>query len=196
MNTFDIILLSIGLGADVLSVCAAIGVRWHGPRQILRLSCHMGLFQFGMPLIGYLVGQQLAGALADFGRYIAAALVAAIGVKMLIEALRNRPGELDEAIDTAVEHALHMHPEDPTHGRSIIILSIATSLDALVAGFSLGIHDANIWSASAVIGLAAALMAIIGVLLGRFIGKALGRPAEFIGAGVLIALAVKFLFWA
>ena len=194
MTTLDIILLSIGLGADVLSVCAAIGVRWHGPRQIVRLATHMGLFQFGMPLIGYLVGQQLAGTLASFGRYLAAALVAAIGVKMFIEAWKNHAGEFDEAIDTAVEHALHMHPEDPTHGRSIIILSIATSLDALVAGFSLGIHDANIWSASVVIGIAAALMAIIGVLLGRFIGKALGRPAEFIGAGVLVALAIKFLF--
>ena len=194
MSLLTIILLAVGLGMDVMSVCAAIGVRWHGPRQILRLALAMGAFQFGMPILGYFIGLQLAGPLSQWGCYIASALLAALGVKMLIEAIRNRPASTADEIDVAVEHALHMHPEDPTHGHSLIILSIATSLDALVAGFSLGITDASIWSVCVIIGIASALMAVGGVLLGRFVGKMIGRPAEFVGAAVLIGLAIKFLF--
>jgi manganese efflux pump family protein len=196
MTLWIIILLAIGLGMDVLSVCAAIGVRWHGPRQMLRLSVAMGFFQFAMPLAGYFVGLQLAGPLAQWGRYVAAALLAGLGVKMLVEAIRNRPASTADEIDAVVEHALHMHPEDPTHGQSLIILSIATSLDALLAGFSLAIYDTSIWRVSVIIGIASALMAVVGVLLGRFVGKMIGRPAEFLGAAVLIGLAIKFLFVA
>lgn len=193
MNLLIIILLAVGLGMDVLSVCAAIGVRWNGWPQIARLSTAMGTFQFGMPLIGYFVGIQLAGPLAQWGRFVAAALLAGLGGKMLVEAIRNKPASTANEIDVAVEHALHMHPEDPTHGHSLIILSIATSLDALLAGFTLAIYDTNIWEASVIIGMVSAMMAIVGVMLGRFIGKALGRPAEFLGAFVLIGLAIKFV---
>jgi len=182
-----ILALAVGLGMDAMSVCMAVGVRWHGPRQKLRLAWHMGLFQFLMPILGWLAGRQLAGLLQSVGTYVAAALVFAVGAKMLYEAIRSRPGAV-------AEKELHLEPKDPTRGWSLVALSVATSIDALVAGFSLALKGGQIWRASIVIGLVAALMALAGVILGQKIGKALGRPAELVGAVVLMALAAWFLW--
>ena len=195
MDPLRILAVAVGLGTDAMSVCMGIGVRWHGRRQKFRLAWHMGLAQFAMPILGWLAGKQLAGLLSDVGRYVAAALVLGVGVKMLYEALRSRPGAVGERIEHAAEHELHVVPRDPTRGWSLVALSVATSIDALVVGFSLGVKGTGegILPVSIVIGVVAAMMALAGVTLGRRIGAALGRPAELIGAAVLIALAVSFL---
>jgi putative Mn2+ efflux pump MntP len=155
-----------------------------------------------MPMIGWLIGQSLAGVLQSVGTYIAAALVFAIGAKMLYETWKNHPGQVAEAeedfLEKTVEKVLHRHPKDPTRGWSLFVLAIATSLDALVVGFSLALKGmtgfASIWLPCIEIGIVAAVMSLSGALLGQYVGKAIGRPAEFIGALVLIALAVSFLF--
>ncbi|HQL74802.1 MAG TPA: manganese efflux pump, partial [Phycisphaerae bacterium] len=92
MSVYQIIAVAVGLGLDAMSVCMAVGVKWHGPRQKFRLAWHMGLFQFLMPVIGWAGGRQLAGLLEAYGRYIAAGLVFAVGVKMLYEALKGHTG--------------------------------------------------------------------------------------------------------
>ena len=186
--------LALGLGMDAMSVCAAVGVKWHGPRQKFRLAWHMGLFQFFMPILGWLGGRQLAHLLRDVGTYVAAGLVFAIGAKMLYEALRSRPGAVAEQAEHAVEAHLHVRPKDPTRGWSLVALSLATSIDALVAGVSLGLKGHDILSASLVIGMVAGLMALTGVVVGRRIGRAVGKPAEIVGAVVLIVLAGVFLW--
>jgi putative Mn2+ efflux pump MntP len=186
--------LAVGLGADAMSVCTAVGVRWHGPRQKFRLAWHMGLFQFLMPILGWLAGRKLASLLADYGRYVAAALVIGVGAKMLYEALKSRPGSVAEGAEQAVEKGLHVKAKDPTRGWSLVMLAVATSIDALVVGFSLGLRGGRIWQASIVIGLVAGLMALIGVELGRKLGAALGKRAEAVGAIVLIGLGAAF-FW-
>jgi len=186
--------IAVALGADAMSVCMGIGVRWHGPRQKFRLAWHMGLFQFLMPILGWLAGRELAELLAGVGQYVAAALVFLIGAKMLYEALRARPGAVAQETEHEVEKVLHAHPKDPTRGWSLIVLSVATSIDALVVGFSLGLKGAGIWQASLLIGVVAALMALAGVTIGRRLGQALGRPAEAVGAVILLALGVVFLW--
>lgn len=178
----------------MFSVSMAVGVRWHGRRQKFRLALHAGLFQFVMPLIGYALGSRLAGVLSRWGGYVAAALVMGVGAKMLIEAIRNQVGAAAEGVEHAVEKGLHISA-DPTKGWSLVVLSLATSIDALVVGFSLGIREgAAIWQASLLIGVTAALMALAGVMVGRRVGKALGRPAELVGGVVLIALGIAFLW--
>jgi putative Mn2+ efflux pump MntP len=194
MPILEVLALAVGLGADAMSVCAAVGVRWHGPRQKFRLAWHMGLYQFLMPVLGWLAGQRAAVLLKDFGRYAAAGLVMAVGAKMLYEALRSRPGSMAEGVEHAAEGALHVRRSDPTRGWSLVALSIATSIDALVVGFSLGLRGRGIWQASIVIGLVAGLMALIGVNLGQRAGAAFGRHAETAGAAVLIGLGVAFLW--
>lgn len=198
MHTHDVLAVAVGLGMDAMSVSAAIGVRWHGPGQTFRLAWHMGLFQFAMPILGWAAGQQLADLLEHVGSYVAAALVFAVGVKMLYEALRRRPGEVEVKVgqrtEQLVEKIARVQAQDPTKGWSLLVLSVATSLDALVVGFSLGIKgEGSIWLVSLVIGLVAAGMSLTGVLVGRRVGKALGPVAETVGAVVLMGLAVSFL---
>ncbi|MCK4601433.1 MAG: manganese efflux pump, partial [Phycisphaerae bacterium] len=118
MWLFNVIGVAIGLGMDVFSVSMAVGVRWHGRRQRFRLAWHAGLFQFAMPLVGYALGSQLADVLSPWAVYVAAALVAAVGMKMLLEALRARPG----AAVVGLTHAVAKGPRDqadPTRGWSL-----------------------------------------------------------------------------
>ncbi len=147
-----------------------------------------------LPLIGYALGSQLAGVLSRWAAYLAAILVAGVGVKMLIDAIcthhRQRVAEGDQSRDQGDKIA-----GDPTRGWSLIALSLATSMDALVVGFSLGIRAGEgIWRASLLIGVIAAAMALAGIVLGRRLGTALGRWAEIAGGAVLIALAATMLW--
>ncbi len=198
MNLINILAVAVALGMDAMSVSAAIGVQWHGPRQTFRLAWHMGLFQFLMSLLGWAGGSRLAEAVEHFGSYLAAALLFAVAAKMLYEAWRKHPGEVEEKVEAKaeqlVERIAHVHPKDPTRGWSLVVLSVATSLDALVVGFSLGIRGAGtIWLVSLVIGLVAAAMSLTGVQVGRRVGKALGSVAEVVGALVLMGLGLSFL---
>jgi putative Mn2+ efflux pump MntP len=189
MSLLEVLAIAVALGLDAMSVSAAIGVRWHGPRQRFRLAWHMGLFQFLMPVLGWLGGAQLASLLEKVGSYIAAALVFAVACKMLHEAVRSHPGAAEEAVAAAAR-------PDPTRGWSLMALSVATSLDALVVGFSLGLKGAEtiIWPSLA-IGVVAAAMSLAGVMIGKGLGARFGKPAEIAGAVVLMLLAVSFLVW-
>ena len=194
MWLFSVIGVAIGLGMDVLSVGMAVGVRWHGRGPRFRLAWHAGLFQFAMPLIGYALGSRLADVLSRWAGYVAALLVAAGGMKMRREARRARPGAAVVGLTHAVARGLRPQA-DPTRGWSLVVLSVATSIDALVVGFSLGLKEGPaIWQASLLIGVTASLMALVGITLGRRMGRALGRSAEMVGGAVLIALGVAFLW--
>jgi len=185
-----------------MSVCMGIGVRWHGPRQKFRMAWHMGLFQFLMPVLGWAIGTEMAGVLRTWGTYLAAALVFGVGAKMLYEAVKSHPGDVAERAEHAAEGTLHIKPKDPTRGWSLVFLSVATSLDALVVGFSLGLRpgehdrsllDPRILTASLIIGLVAATMALLGVIIGKTMGQKFGKSAEIIGAIILMALGVSFV---
>jgi len=190
MSLLETIAIAVALGLDAMSVSAAIGVRWHGPRQRFRLAWHMGLFQFLMPVLGWLGGAQLASLLEKVGSYVAAALVFAVACKMLHEAVKSHAGAAEDAMAPAAARP------DPTRGWSLVALSVATSLDALVVGFSLGLKGTTgiIWP-SLVIGVIAAAMSLAGVIIGKCLGDRFGKPAEIAGAVVLMLLAVSFLVW-
>jgi putative Mn2+ efflux pump MntP len=198
MSTLEVLAIAVALGLDAMSVSAAIGVRWHGPRQKFRLAWHMGLFQFLMPVLGWLGGAQLASLLDKIGSYVAAALVFAVAGKMLYEAVKSHPGAAEQAVATAPAEATATATSwpDPTRGWSLVALSVATSLDALVVGFSLGLKGASsiVWP-SLVIGVIAAAMSLAGVMVGKSLGDRFGKPAEIAGAVVLMLLAVSFLVW-
>jgi putative Mn2+ efflux pump MntP len=160
----------------------------------------MGLFQFLMPVLGWLAGAQLASLLEEVGSCVAAALVFAVAGKMLYEAVKSHPGAAQEAVATATTlaaaTATATSRPDPTRGWSLMALSVATSIDALVVGFSLGIKGTSsiVWP-SLVIGVVAAAMSLAGVMVGKSLGDRFGKPAEIAGAVVLMLLAVSFLVW-
>ena len=162
----------------------------------------MGLSQFLMPCIGFTIGKPLASVLSTYGKFAAAALVFGLGAKMLYEALNSHPGAVAEKVEEAEERLIAKMTTDPTRGWSLLAITVATSLDALVVGFSLGIKSgpaaSYTWSHllydSAIIGLIASLMALVGINIGQRLGKTFGKPAEIVGAIVLIALAIGFIF--
>lgn len=174
------LLVALGLAMDAFAVAIATGlvvVPLTG-RHVFRLSFHFGLFQFLMPVIGWAAGATLASRVGRFDHWIAFVLLGFIGGKMLWESFR---GEHEE------------RQGDPTRGLSLVMFSIATSLDALAVGVSLGCARVSIWLPSVIIGLVAGAMTMVGIRFGARLGKAVGRWAERGGGLVLIGIGAKML---
>jgi len=183
MTTLTLIGIAIGLAMDAFAVSIAAGLtlKTVDARQTFRLAWHFGLFQALMPIIGWLAGLSIEHWIAPVDHWIAFGLLAAIGGKMIYEALKD-------ADDDEVRRG------DPTKGWSLVLLSIATSIDALAVGLSLALLGVSIWWPAIVIGLVAGAFTVVGMQLGKRFGALLGRRMEVIGGIVLIAIGVKILF--
>jgi putative Mn2+ efflux pump MntP len=179
MISYQLLVIAVALGCDAFSVAIGVGSQGLSPRRIFRLAWHFALFQFLMPLIGLGIGETTAKSIGDAGIWIASGGLAIIGLRMAREGLRHPAHRIEQ--------------KDPTRGWSLIALSVSTSVDALVAGFSLGLIGAHILMACTVIGMVAGVMTATGMLLGAGAAKALGRWAEVGGGLVLIALAMIFV---
>jgi len=183
-----IILLSLGLAMDATAVSAARGVaaRRVLPAEVLRVALLFGGFQALMPLLGWLVGSQLGSALSDFDHWIAFGLLGAIGGKMLYEAW------------TSGERAAEDGP-DLFRFEILLVLAVATSIDALAVGITLPMLDAPFLLTLATIGIVTALSSAAGLLAGRHFGSAFGKRLDALGGLVLIGLGSKILIehlWA
>ena len=165
---------------DAFSVAIATGgiLGVVGRRQTFRLAFHFGLFQFMMPVIGWFAGVAVESLIADFDHWIALALLAYVGGKMIYESIVS--GDDDAK-------------GDPTRGMSLIALSVATSIDALAVGLSLGLIGVDVFGPAIVIGVVAAAMTALGLQIGRFAGRWLGPWMERVGGVVLIAIGVRIV---
>ncbi len=166
---------------DALAVALATGLALGevSARQTFRLSFHFGLFQFLMPVIGWMAGLTIESWIAGYDHWLAFGLLAAIGGKMIYESL------------TAMAKAADRR--DPTRGMSLVVLSVATSVDALAVGISLGVLHVRIWYPAVVIGIVACALTAAGMHVGRRLGGAFGRRMEVLGGLVLIGIGVKIL---
>ena len=182
MSFFELILLSLALGADAFSVALALGHRIKGFRPVFRLSWHFGLFQFLMPLVGWALGEVAAGIAGGFAPWAAFVLLAIIGGRMVWQFFRA--GDEQERKYQAL---------DPTRGWSLLVLSLATSMDALGVGIGLGLVASSLLVPCLVIGVTAAAMTAGGVLLGRLIGMVARRWAELIGGLILIGIGIQLV---
>lgn len=183
MNPVELAFLAIALAMDAFAVAVASGMvlATVGLRQTFRLSWHFGLFQALMPVIGWFLGQSVHAYIKDYDHWVAFALLTYIGVKMIRESFAE-----DEL----------RHRVDPTRGWALVVLSVATSIDALAVGLSLSMLRLSIWFPALVIGLVAAVFTGIGLHLGRTVSRArrLGRVAEWGGGTVLIAIGGRILW--
>jgi len=132
-----------------------------------------------MPIIGWLAGSTVQRHIAAYDHWIALALLAFVGGKMVYEALR---GEAEER-----------RAADPTRGWTLVMLSFATSIDALAVGLSLAMLRVSIWLPSVVIGVVCAAFTVTGMLLGWRLGRAWSRGAALGGGLVLIGIGVKIV---
>jgi putative Mn2+ efflux pump MntP len=172
--------IAVGLAMDALavSIVAGMTVPRVTPRHTFRIGFHFGLFQFLMPVIGWFAGRQFAGVVADYDHWVAFVLLAAIGGKMLCESCKEQK---------TMKH-------DPTRGWTLVALSVATSIDALVVGVTMALVGASsVWVAAVVIGLVAAAFSTFGIMCGARLGRRWSRWSEVIGGCVLISIGVKVL---
>jgi putative Mn2+ efflux pump MntP len=181
MDFLTLIGLAVALAMDAFAVALSAGVLLDPitGRQLFRLGFHFGLFQGIMPVIGWLAGIGLKQFVSVYAPWIAFLLLTFIGSKMIYEAVTDHDDK----------RALR----DPTRGMSMVMLSIATSIDALTVGFSLSLLGVSIWIPAVVIGIITAVLTVIGMLLGRRIGTIWGGRVEILGGAVLIGIGLKIL---
>ena len=185
MSFLELMAVAVALAMDAFAVAIAAGVALKvvTRRQTFRLAWHFGLFQAAMPVIGWFGGLLVRDYFLRFGHWIAFALLLYIGGHMLWEGLRH---DEDETC------------QDPTVGSRLIMLSVATSIDALAVGFSLAMLAIPIWTAAAVIGAVAFAFTAAGLHLGMLLGcrTRLGQHAEILGGLVLLGIGAKILWQA
>ncbi|MCF6187613.1 MAG: manganese efflux pump MntP family protein [Desulfobulbaceae bacterium] len=184
MDFLTLIGISVALAMDAFAVSLSAGVQLNPitPRQLFRLGFHFGLFQGMMPVIGWLAGIGLRQFVTVFAPWIAFGLLAFVGSKMIYEAVTDHDGSRERS--------------DPTRGMTMVMLSIATSIDALAVGLSLSLLGIEIWTPAISIGIITAALTICGMLLGRKIGTIWGGRVEIIGGLVLITIGLKILLQA
>jgi putative Mn2+ efflux pump MntP len=181
MSLVTIFLLAIGLGVDAFSVAIGISAANNHSRSwqpILRLASSFGMFQFVMPIIGWLAGLTVVGIIANYDHWVAFALLAYIGSKIIWEALKK-------------EEEKEMN--DQTKGLPLLLLSIATSIDALAVGFSFSLLKTDIILPALIIGVVCFLMTVTGMLFGKGLARIFGKKVGIFGGVVLITIGVKIL---
>lgn len=214
--------LAVGLAVDATVVAASISASLPRltHRHAFRLSWHFGLFQFAMPILGWLLGTQVIQYIDGWDHWAAFALLAGVGGHMVYGALKDRSegrgarseergarddttrgredaetrGHQEPAIPSP--HAPHpspLLPADPTRGWSLVVLSIGTSLDALAVGLALPLMHVKVWLVVSVIGVVTSLLVLVGMFAGKLAGTLLGRAAEVIGGLVLVGMGLKIL---
>lgn len=180
MDPLKLILISIGLAADAFAVSVAEGVvvreNLHG--HTARVSAMFGAFQGLMPILGWLAGGALRAMVAAVDGWVAFGLLAIVGGKMLLDAATGFESAVQRPASTTAR---------------LLVLAVATSIDAFAVGLSLAMLRVSIWAPAVVIALVTAAMSAAGVQAGNRVGAWVGRRAELVGGIVLLAIAVKIL---
>ena len=176
----EVLLLAVAMAMDAFTVCLVVASsgQTQGPGPAFRLSFHFGLFQFIMPVLGWLAGAEVERLIRNYDHWIAFALLAIVGLRMIKSAL-GREDDLQRS--------------DPSRGWMLVILSVAVSIDALAVGFTLGLLGISVWYPAILIGIVTGGLALVGLRIGRGLGARLGKPFEVIGGLVLVGIGVRIL---
>ena len=183
MGFLELFLLGVGLSMDAfaVSVCKGLAMKKATLKSQMTCGLWFGGFQALMPLIGFFLGAMFADAIKSFDHWIAFGLLALIGANMLKEAL-------EKECDCCEEHDADMSV------KTMFVMAVATSIDALAVGISLAMAgDVNIWAAIALIGVTTCGLSALGVKIGNIFGSRYEKKAEFAGGVILILLGLKIL---
>lgn len=180
MNWVNLLGIAVGLAMDAFAVSMAAGLAIGSvtPRHVFRVAFHFGLFQFMMPILGWLVGSTISSYVADYDHWLAFGLLSVIGGKMLFDAASGT-GKKTKS--------------DPTRGWVLVLLSVATSIDALAVGLSMAFLRVSVLLPCIVIGLVAASFSAVGIAFAGRILRRWGRAAEALGGCALILIGVRIL---
>jgi putative Mn2+ efflux pump MntP len=176
----------LGLGVALAMDCFAVtlgmacGSRGLTLKQAVRMASYFGGFQFVMPVIGWFAGDRLLRIIEHFDHWVAFGLLALIGGRMIWESF-----EMSEEEKAG--------RPDQTQGKRVLILALATSIDALAVGLSLGVVRTGILFPAAIIGVTSFVLTVAGAKLGPVVGRLVGKRAELAGGLILIGIGVKIL---
>lgn len=182
MGFAELFLIAVGLSMDAfaVSVCKGLGMKRMNVGQTAIIALFFGGFQAIMPLIGWIVGAQFAHFVSTYAHWIAFALLAFVGGKMLWDAF-HEDAESEEADGGKLDFA------------DLLMLAIATSIDALAVGVSFAFLDVNIVPSVLLIGVTTFVLSFAGVFIGHQFGSRWEKPATIIGGVVLVAIGLKVL---
>lgn len=179
MTFWPLFLIALGVSADAFAVALTKGLhmrRFH-LRDALLIAVTFGVFQAVMPLIGWILGTQFARYITGIDHWIAFGLLLLVGGKMLWEAFRTHEDTEDDY--------------DRLSLRELLVLALATSIDALAVGITLAFVPGSITAAITLIGATTLVLAFLGVVIGRRVGARFGKPAEIAGGLILILIGTR-----
>ena len=181
MHLFTIIVVAIGLAIDafVVSIVSGSAYKQLHVKQVVRMAVFFGGFQAFMPLIGFMVGLSVKGYIESYDHWTAFGLLSAVGGKMIYESFKIK----------SIEKKF-----DPSNIFVLLMLSVATSIDALAIGITLSLITSSIIAAVIIIGLVTFVLSYLGVCIGKKFGHFFENRIEAVGGLVLIGMGIKILF--
>ena len=179
MDILELILIAIGLGIDAfaVSICKGISMSKMNWKKAIIIGLYFGIFQAVMPVIGYTLGKAFENLVTSIDHWIAFGLLLIIGIKMLIDAFKDDNVSVNDSVNWKV----------------MIILAIATSIDALAVGITFAFLQVNLLLAVLIIGIITFILCVIGTKIGNNFGNKFENKAEILGGIVLILIGVKIL---
>ena len=188
MDIISLLAISVALSMDAFSVsiCKGLATRKFSFKTALLCGLWFGVFQALMPLIGYFLGAQFEHLIKAFDHWVAFGLLLLIGINMIREALSEEEST-DNGQQTTAECTCN------TGFKTMLMMAVATSIDALAVGVSFAFLSVNIWKSVLVIGVTTFLFSFVGVRIGNIFGSRYSKAAEITGGLILIGLGVKIL---
>lgn len=183
MNWLNLLAIAVALAMDAFAVAIVTGITLQTltRRHLFRLAFHFGLFQAGMFAGGWFLGTAIQRVIAVYDHWIAFVLLLGVGGNIIRQSL-------------AAEEERARNTVDPTSGVQLVLLSFATSIDALAVGLSLALVSSSMTLAALVVGFAAAAFTVTGMLLGSRIGQLWGRRVELLGGVILVGIGLRIVW--
>ena len=201
MGFLELALLAVGLSMDAFAVaiCAGLTMTKVNIKKALVIGLYFGIFQAGMPLIGYFTANIFADRITAYSHWIAFGLLAFLGIKMIVDSFkkdgcRDRECPVDTCNDRACPGGEKPNSkEQSTTPAKMLPLAIATSIDALAVGVSLAFLQVRIVPAVSLIGVTTFVISIAGVIIGNIFGVKFKSKAQFAGGIILFLIGVHIL---
>ena len=191
MGLIELFILAVGLSMDAfaVSICKGLSLRKVSLKECGKVGLYFGGFQGAMPLIGFILGVQFKDYITSIDHWIAFILLSLIGINMIRESMEKD----DDIIDLA-ETAVGEEETNQLGFKNMIMLTIATSIDALAVGVTFAFLQVDIVPAVSFIGIVTFVLSAIGVKIGNVFGTKYKSKAEFAGGAILILMGLKILF--
>ena len=179
MEILEIVFISLGLAMDAfaVSVCKGLSMKKMNWKKAIIIGLWFGFFQGGMPFLGYILGSKFEHLIVSIDHWVIFGLLSFIGMKMIKESFNKDCENRNDSIEF----------------KTMLILAIATSIDALAVGITFAFLDTNILFAILMIGIITWIVSILGVKIGDRFGDKYENKAELAGGIILVSIGIKIL---